>query len=201
VDRARIEDFLRLTSHSPTPLLTGAVTVKTALHIPPGPLPLHERLQLNGTFSLDGAQFTSEKIQGYIKQLSLRGQGRPRDLKTADAASVESAMEGDFQMGGGVITLPALIYKVPGALIQLKGTYGVEGGALDFSGNAQLQATVSQMVGGVAGILIKPADRLFKKPGAGTVIPIDIRGTREEPVFGVDFEHFKGNWTLRPAAK
>jgi len=104
-------------------------------------------------------------------------------------------------MGGGVITLPALIYKVPGALIQLKGTYGVEGGALDFSGNAQLQATVSQMVGGVAGILIKPADRLFKKPGAGTVIPIDIRGTREEPVFGVDFEHFKGNWTLRPAAK
>ena len=201
VDRARIEDFLRLTSHSPTPLLMGAVTVKTTLHIPPGPLPLHERLKLNGTFAMDGAQFTSEKIQGYIKQLSLRGQGRPKDLKTVDAASVESAMEGDFQMDGGVITLPSLIYKVHGALIQLKGTYGMEGGALNFAGTAQLQATVSQMVGGVAGILIKPADRLFKKRGAGTVIPIEIRGTREEPTFGVDFKHFKKDWTKRPGTK
>ena len=201
VDRARIEDFLRLTSHSPTPLLMGAVTVKTTVHIPPGPLPLHERLKLKGTFALDGAQFTSEKIQGYIKQLSLRGQGRPKELKTVDASSVESAMEGNFQMDGGVITLPSLTYKVPGALIQLKGTYGVEGGALNFAGTAQLQATVSQMVGGVAGILIKPADRLFKKSGAGTVIPIDIRGTREEPTFGVDIEHFKGSWTIRPGTK
>ena len=201
VDRARIEDFLRLTSHSPTPLLMGAVTVKTTLHIPPGPLPLHERLRLNGTFALDGAQFTSEKIQGYIKQLSLRGQGRPKELKTVAATSVESAMVGDFQMDGGVITLPSLSYRVPGALIQLKGTYGVEGGALNFTGTAQLQATVSQMVGGVAGILIKPADRLFRKPGAGTVIPIEVRGTREEPVFGVDFEHFKKDWTRRPATK
>jgi len=77
----------------------------------------------------------------------------------------------------------------------------VEGGALNFTGTAQLQATVSQMVGGVAGILIKPADRLFRKPGAGTVIPIEVRGTREEPVFGVDFEHFKKDWTRRPATK
>ena len=73
VDRARIEDFLRLANHGGTPLLTGAVTMKVRLHIPPGPEPVHERLRLDGSFVLDEAQFSSAKIQAGIQQLSLRG--------------------------------------------------------------------------------------------------------------------------------
>jgi hypothetical protein len=188
VDKGRIEDFLRLASHSSTPLMTGAVTVKAILHVPPGPTPVHERLRLSGAFSLDQARFTNAKIQDRIEELSLRGQGRPNDVKTADPASVNSSMQGDFQMAGGVITLPALSYTVPGAQIQLKGTYGVEGGALDFAGTARMQATVSEMVGGWKGLLLKPADRLFKKHGAGTEVPIHITGTREEPKFGIGLE-------------
>src|ERR1039457_5793055 len=40
-ERARIEDFLRLASRSDKVLLTGDVTVKTKLHIPPGAAPMH----------------------------------------------------------------------------------------------------------------------------------------------------------------
>jgi hypothetical protein len=76
-------------------------------------------------------------------------------------------------------------------MIQLKGTYGVEGGALDFTGTAKLQATVSQMVGGWAGLLLKPADKYFKKNGAGTEVPIHISGTREEPIFSINFDRLK----------
>jgi len=191
VDRGRIEDFLRLASHTDAPLLTGAVKVKANLHIPPGPAPVHERLKLGGTFALDQAEFASAKIRDRIRELSLRGQGRPKDVKTTDAASIDSTMEGNFQMGGGVITLPALKYTVPGATIQLGGTYGVEGGKLDFTGTAQLEATVSQMVGGLAGVLLKPADKFFKKNGAGTEVPIHIGGTREDPHFEVDLGRLK----------
>jgi len=184
---ARIEDFLQLASNKPTPLLTGALTMKAALHISPGPAPVHQRLTIKGAFNLDQALFTSEKIQGRITDLSLRGQGRPQELKGADPSATRSNMKGNFQMANGVITLPALAYMVPGADIQLKGTYGVDGGALDFIGTARLDATVSEMVGGVAGLLLKPADRIFKKDGVGAEIPIRIRGTRESPEFGVDF--------------
>jgi len=187
VDQGRIEDFLRLTSHSPTPLLTGALTLKAALHIPPGPAPVHERLKLDGAFALDQAQFTSPKIQSRIAELSLRGQGLPQDVKTIDPASIRSAMHGSFQVAGGVLSLPALDYTVPGAEIQLKGTYGLEGGALSFAGSAKMQATVSKMVGGWKGFLLKPVDRYLKKDGAGTEVPIHIEGTREEPEFGIDF--------------
>jgi hypothetical protein len=199
VDSARLEDFLQLASHGSTTLLTGSLKMKAALHIPPGPAPVPLRLTIAGTFNLDQARFTSDKIQGRITQLSLRGQGRPGEVKGTDPATTRSTMQGNFQMANGVITLPALAYTVPGADIQLKGAYSVDGGALSFIGTAKLDATVSEMVGGIAGLLLKPADRIFKKDGVGTEIPIHIGGTRESPEFGIDFDRMKKKKPDQPA--
>lgn len=202
IPRAPMEDFLRLTSKTGSPLLTGSLTMKTSLEIPPGEAPVHERIQLKGRFSLADAQFTNPKIQGRIADLSLRGQGRPKDAKNpSDDAQVRATMQSDFAMARGVITLPDLKYTMPGADIEMKGTYGVEGGALDFAGSAKMQATVSQMLGGWKGLLLKPADRLFKKDGAGTDVPIHITGTRQDPHFGVDFGRLKKTSAERPDEK
>ena len=38
---------------------------------------------------------------------------------------------------------------------------------------------------------MKPADRLFRKDGAGTEVPILIDGTPEKPKFAVDFGRMK----------
>jgi hypothetical protein len=200
VDRGRIEDFLRLANHS-SPVLNGAVTTKATLHIPPGPEHVVKRLQLKGSFNLDNAVFTSAKVQDRVRDLSMHGLGRPKDAKETDPQTVDSTMSGDFQMAGGVITLPVLKYSVPGADIQLKGTYAVEGGAIDFAGSAQLQATVSQMVGGWKGFLLKPADRFFKKDGAGTEVPIHISGTREDPKFAVNLGMIKKTSPETPGQK
>jgi hypothetical protein len=191
VDKARIEDFMHLASNSTKVLLTGDVTVKTKLHIPPGKLPMHERLTLDGRFSLENALFASEKIQGRIAELSLRGQGRPDERKTVDPESIRSQMQSSFRLEGGVIMLPALEYTVPGAKIELKGTYKLEGGAVDFTGTAKMDASVSKVVGGWKGFLLTPADRYFKKDDAGTEVPIHLKGTREAPEFGIDFDRMK----------
>jgi hypothetical protein len=188
VDKARIEDFLRLASHTGNVLLTGDVTMKTTLHIPPGTAAIHERLMLDGSFALEQARFTSDKIQGKIVELSLRGQGRPDEVKSTDPASVVSQMQGSFRMASGVITLPALEYTVTGAKIQLAGRYGLADGTLKFAGTAKMEAPVSKIVGGWKGMLLKPVDRHFKKDGAGTEVPIHIEGTREAPMFGIGIE-------------
>lgn len=200
VDKARIEDFLTLVGKSPTPLLTGDVTVKTMLHIPPATAPVQERMTLDGNFRLEQAQFTSTKVQDRIRELSLRGLGHPNELKSAGAEPIDSEMDGQFTMAAGVITLPQLNYNVPGAQIELRGTYGLEGGVLNFTGIAKMQATVSQMVGGWKGFLLKPADRFFKKDGAGTEVPIHIGGTRENPDFGVDLGRMKSSSPEKPGA-
>ncbi len=198
VDRGRIEDFLRLTSKSGTPLLTGVLVLKTTLEIPPGKAPVHERMKLKGNFSLEDAAFTSAKIQEKIGDLSLRGQGDSKDAKRGEGADVRSAIESDFTMAGGIITLPNLKYTVPGAEIDLKGTYGIEGSILNFAGTAKTQATVSELVGGWKGVLLKPADRLLKKDGAGTEVPIHIDGTPESPEFGIDFGRIKHSSPASP---
>jgi hypothetical protein len=150
-----------------------------------------ERLKLKGNFTLDDAQFTSVKIQNDVDELSLRGQGRPKEARHGEGADVRSAMQSDFTMADAVIALPNLVYTVPGAEIDLKGTYDVKDGLLDFTGTAKTQATVSQLVGGWKGELLKPADRFFKKDGAGTEVPIHVNGTREDPKFGVDLGRMK----------
>jgi hypothetical protein len=187
VEHGQIADFLRLTSHNGDSMLTGTVQVKTTIEIPPGLNPVHERLRLKGNFLLDAAQFTSPKIQDRIAELSLRGQGKPDEMKQPEAADVRSTMTGDFSMDDGVLTLPNIVYMVPGAEIDMQGTYTVDGGGLSFKGAAKMQATVSQMVGGWKGLLLKPADRFFKKDGAGTKIGVHVDGTREDPHFGIDF--------------
>ncbi len=197
VDAGHMEDFLRLVSKSGSPILTGTLKLKTTLEIPPGTEPVQEKLKLNGNFLLEDAAFTSAKIQNEVGALSMRGQGQPKEAKHA-GDDVRSAIESNFTMAGGVITLPNLKYTVPGAEIDLNGTYGVDGGALKFKGTAQMQATVSQMVGGWKGILLKPADKLFEKNGAGTEVPIHVDGTEQAPKFGVDFGHIKHTSTQIP---
>jgi hypothetical protein len=187
VPHGRMEDFMRLTSKSGTPLMTGDLNLKTVLEIPPGKQPVHQRMKLeNGSFTLNGAQFTNEKFQNYVGQLSLRGQGDAKQAKQGSETDVTSSMESDFKMANGIIDFNNLKYTVPGAEIDMSGKYGLEGGTLDFEGTARLEATVSKIVGGWKGFLLKPADRLFKKNGEGTVVPIHVNGTREVPKFGVD---------------
>ena len=109
-------------------------------------------------------------------------------------------MEGEFHMADAVITLPEIHYNVPGAAIQLQGHYPLEG-FMHFEGTARMQATVSQMVGGWKGWLLKPADRFFKKDGAGTVVPILIRGPHDQPEFSVDFGRMKHSSPERPGSR
>jgi hypothetical protein len=188
LDHGRIEDVLRISANAEAPFMTGNLTLNTAFHLPPGQDKVMDRLKLNGQFHLSQARFSSEKVQGKIEQLSLRGQGKPEELKTTDPTSIQSEMRGHFTLGGGSLTLPDLDYEVPGAQILVKGTYGLKEGTLKFVGNARMKATLSQMVGGWKGLLLKPADRYLKHNGAGADVPIHLNGTRKDPEFGVDFD-------------
>jgi hypothetical protein len=198
IDRGHAEDFLKLVAHSGIPFFTGEMSMKGKLEIPPGTESMQDRIKLNGVFSLANVRFTSANVQDRVSELSLRGQGNAKDARAVDSSSVRSTMAGDFRMADGVINLPRLEYTVPGAVVNLKGTYGVDSGSIAFEGVAKMEATVSQIVGGWKGFLLKPVDRLFKKGDAGTQVPIHIRGTRDNPQFGIDLNRMKDSAPQRP---
>jgi hypothetical protein len=92
---------------------------------------------------------------------------------------------GTFTLKSGVMTLTKTQVQVPGAVIQVAGTYALGSEAVDFEGEALLEASFSKAVGGFKSICLKPLDPLFRKNGAGAVVPIRITGTRPSPQFGV----------------
>jgi hypothetical protein len=190
---SRIEDFLHLTSNKPTSLLTGTVAFNATFHLPPGPAHVHQRMLIDGTFHITDAHFTSQNVQSKIMQLSLRGQGHPEEIKTTDPSTITSSITSDLHIANGLVTLPNLVYSVPGAAINMKGTYLLDGGALNFSGSAKLDAPFSKLIGGKLGKFLAPADKFLQKEGAGTFVPIHLTGNRENPHFAIDF-----NQLLKP---
>jgi hypothetical protein len=196
VGPARIEDVLRLGVKSLPPLMSGDLKMKTKFFLPPGQVPVTDRLQLNGKFSVSNAIFASDAVQAKVDELSLRGQGHAREAKQIDKQNpeaIQSQMLGQFQLANGKLTFSNLKYNVPGADIELQGAYTLNENEYDFHGKARLTAKVSELTTGWKSILLKPVDPFFSKDGAGTEVPIRITGTRSQPKFGLDFKHKDSN--------
>lgn len=162
--------------------MTGALTLKTTLDLPPGDgrLDVVDRLNLKGTFTITGGRFTDPGVQTKVRSLSGRARGKP-----GDQSAVRSNFAGQFALDNGSLRLSPLRFDVPGAMVQIAGHYGLRRGSLAFAGQVLMDAKVSQAVGGWKSFLLKPFDGLFRKKGR-TFIPITISGFRAEPKFGVD---------------
>ena len=218
VNPGHIEDMLLLSVKDQAPVMNGDIQLNTKFDLPPGPNTVLDRLRLDGAFSLADVHFTTDKIQSKVDELSLRGQGKAKqadqegqamknkgqEKKNGSAsdqnqsepdiptANIASEMRGKFTLGQGRIALPTINFRVPGADIDLQGNYNLNDQSLDFTGQARLDAHVSQMVTGWKSWLLKPVDPFFAKDGAGTLVPIKVGGTTQHPDIGLDFGH-KGN--------
>jgi hypothetical protein len=183
--RGRIEDVLAFAINTPRPVMRGIIALDTALKIPPGNERVADRIELDGRFALEQAQFTDRLVRERIATLSSRARGKnPRD----GLVSVLSDMHGRFKVKNGHASFDPVAFDVPGAAVVLRGGYGLRTERLSFDGTLTMDATVSKAAGGVKGFFLKIADPLFKRNGAGAVIPIHVKGTREKPEFGLDWK-------------
>jgi len=181
MDRARIEDVMRMAVKGKTPM-RGALKLNTKFVLPPGEADVPERLRLDGNFAVARVEFTSYDVQGKINELSRRSRGQVDQPQ----GRVASNFEGRFRLGDGRLTLPSLTFAVPGAQVQLAGRYALKPETLDFQGQLLMDAKVSQTQTGIKSLLLKAIDPLFNRRGGGSSIPIQIRGTRSSPDFGLD---------------
>jgi hypothetical protein len=185
VHEGRIEDLLYLATKAKTPLMVGRVAMHTNFLLPPGEREVMERLQLNGQFDLGAAKFTSRDVQQKLKGMSMRARGL--DPKEDEAGNVVSNMDGRFRLRDGTLWLEPVSFGMPGATVQLTGSYGLRHETLSFDGTLRMDATISQAAGGgIKGFLLKAIDPLFRKKGAGALIPIRVQGTVDDPKFGLN---------------
>jgi hypothetical protein len=181
----RIEDVLKLAVHAKNPVMLGRIALHSALLLPPGQAKVIDRLQLNGRFVLENAVFTDRGVQEKLAELSRRAQGKKPDEPIGKLAS---DMRGHFVMRDGTIRFDPIEFDLPGATVHLTGVYGMRTQDLDFTGTLAMEATISKAAGGgIKGFFLKAIDPIFKKQGKGAIVPITIKGPREQPKFGVDW--------------
>jgi hypothetical protein len=181
----RLEDFVRLTTRVQSSPLTGLVDVKARLDIPPGDRDVIDKIDLDGTFTVARARFTSAAIQDRVDELARRGQGRPKDGEIDDVAS---NFRGTFRLRDARLNLRPLTFSVEGATVRLTGNYDTASELLNFTGELRLQAKVSQTQTGWKRLVLKIFDPMLDGDGAGTVLPISITGTKDQPKFGADIK-------------
>lgn len=189
LDRAKIQDLLRLGIRTNPPVMTGTVRMTTTLDLPPSPADLTHRLQMQGKFSLREGYFSNPKLQTRIDSLSLRALGDPKQLPQAAEVKVPSELDGAFRLRDGLLSFSSLHFRVPGAHADLIGQYSIDGRIFDFHGTLKAQAQLSQMTTGWKSLLLRPVNPFFRKHGNGAEIPFRISGTSSEPHFGLDFGH------------
>ena len=183
---ARLQDILRLATKSSQPVMTGTVNLRTKMLLTPGKEKVIHRLTLDGNFGVSDAEFASVEVRDKLESLSRHALGKPND---EDAGSAVTDLVGTFHLARDLAAFPRLSFSIPGAEVRLTGNYNLPGETLDFRGNLRMQAKLSQTVTGKKSFFLKLADPFFKKDGAGSVVPIRISGTRDEPKFSLDLFH------------
>ena len=178
-----LTDILKLAIKGDKQFLEGTLNLKTSIDIPRGNVHVIDKLRLKGRFEVREANFTSSTIQDKIDGLSKRGRGKPADQRIDN---VPATFNGQFEMADGIIAFTPVVFVVPGALVDLTGTYQATPGLLDFHGSLNLDSKVSGTFSGWKRWALKPFDPIFAKNDVGTYLPIKITGDKDNPQFGLD---------------
>ena len=105
MENARIEDFLKLAVKTEPAVMFGNLRMKAKIFLPPGDIPVPQKIHLAGNFDVSNA-FFDDKIQKKVNELSRAGLGHPKDpdLKVnypQPEANAPADVSGDFTLDCG----------------------------------------------------------------------------------------------------
>lgn len=186
IDNGRLEDIMKLAVKAAKPPVTGAIALTTRMVIPAGDQRVIEKIELDGAFELAQARFTNLDVQKRINALSSRAQGDTGGDGESEGESVVSNLRGRFVMRGAAIRFSNLTFAIPGAQVELAGSYDLQSEVINFAGQLLLDATLAEMTTGIKSVGARIVQPFFRRPGGGSRLPIKITGTRSKPAFGLD---------------
>lgn len=186
----RIQDILLLFTRSPRAPMSGTVSFRANVAIPPGKRPFLEKVVLQGDFGIDAGSFTKSDTQEGVNHLSEGALSEEEHQKTQkdkdDPATALSDLKGHVLLRDGTARFSNLSFSVPGALAQMQGTYNLITEKIDLRGTLRTDSEPSNTTHGIKAMMLKVLDPIFKKKHAGYVMPVKITGTYEHPLFGLD---------------
>jgi limonene-1,2-epoxide hydrolase len=182
--QGRIEDILGLFISESRAPMSGPITLKAKVEIPPGKERFLEKVKLRGTFGIDDSTFSKPETQKDVNKLSAGARGE----KMEDAETVLGDLKGQVVLEGGIAKFSDLTFEIPGAKARVHGTYNLINHKIDLHGRMRVDTRISKTTTGVKSLLLKIMDPIFRKKKKGEVVNVHIAGTYEHPQFGLDLK-------------
>jgi hypothetical protein len=184
-NRAYIQDLLRLFVTSDRVPMTGAMNLSARVMLPLTNGPFLQRVHLDGDFDIGNGEFTNPNTQRSVNELSRRASGRKDEWAGGQPVSEELA--GVVNLQHGIANVTSGSFRVPGAFARGSGTYDLYTKEIDLRGKLSMSTSLSKAAGGFKSVLLTPLDPLFRKDGAGALVPVKVTGTYEHPRFKLSF--------------
>lgn len=185
----RVEDLLDLFISAKKPPMTGSVSFRAHVEVPPSDAEFVKKLKLTGDFGVGAGKFTNRQTQNTIQRLSY---GKKAGDKIPDAPETAlSDVKGHVAASGGIATLSHISFRVPDATAWMHGTYGLLSPyRIDLHGHL-LTDRPSDATTGFKSFLLKAMGPLLKKRRGAKVVPFKITGDYAHSSIGLDLGGLK----------
>jgi len=185
VRNGRIQDLLLMFVSEKQAPLSGPVSIKARVVVPPGNKPFLKRLRLTGDFGIEDVLFSKSGTQQDVDKLSAAARGKVNERD--DPESVLSDLRGHVVVENGIATFSDLSFRVPGAHARLHGTYDLISEGVDLHGILSMDASLPKATSGVKSFLLKALNPFLKKNHrGGAKFPVSITGTYQQPQYKAD---------------
>jgi hypothetical protein len=185
VQGGRMQDVLRPFTHGNVPI-AGEVWLRSHAHLDhtKNGSTFLQRLSVDGAFNAPAERLTDRATEQKLSAFSQRAQGGKSPASDPTAANQDSSSSTDIlsSINGraiirdGVLSTQRITLHMPGAEVDLSGSFDLRNRTVHLAGNLLMQSDISHATTGFKSILLKPLIPLFKKKKAGAVIPIAITG-------------------------
>jgi hypothetical protein len=191
----RVQDILRPFIQDKVPV-AGVVWLRGHAHVdaPRKGSNFFERLRVDATFDVPTERLTDRDTEQKLSAFSQRAQGAktPKsdpgsvvqgstgpgaaDVASSPTPDVLSSLKGQARIRDGVLSTQRIALQIPGAAVDLSGSFNLHDRTVHLVGNLRMQSDISHTTTGFKSVLMKPLIPFFKKDKAGAVIPIAVTG-------------------------
>ncbi len=133
-----------------------------------------QRLRMDGDFDIPAQRLTNRPTEQELSAFSQRSQNLK---KPKDQADVLSSLRGRAEVRNGIVSTENLTFQIPGASIDLTGTFNLRDGDVHMLGDLHMESDISHITTGFKSMLLKPLSPFFRKDHGGAVVPIAITGS------------------------
>lgn len=182
----RIEDLLNLFLEAKRSPMTGLVTLKAKIDVPPEPGAFLEKLSMVGDFGLTSSKFEGHDLQNSLDKLSMSARPDETKQEKEDPETVLSNFKGYVSAKNGIATLSRISFDMPGASALVNGTYNLITEQVDLHGVLRTDGKVYVSTTGFKSFLLRAISPLLKHKSRITFVPFKITGKYPNTTVSLD---------------